>query len=214
VAAKFNDNGAGVRGDMKAVLKAILLDSEARDRNVALSGSFGKQREPIVRLVNLVRAFRGAAATGEFSYWYTQIIDYGLGQQFFFAPSVFNFFAPDYSPQGSVANAMLVAPEFQITTDSQLLGTSNTMYAQINWGYGFKENDPVNLVFSEFTPLAADPPRLVDQLDLLLTGGMTGVTTRNAIIGAVSAEPAANAVERVRKAAYLFAISPDYAIQK
>jgi len=196
------------------VLKAILLDSDARDRNVALSGSFGKQREPIVRLANLARAFKGASATGEFSYWYTQIIDYGLGQQFFFSPSVFNFFAPDYSPQGPVANAMLVAPEFQITTDSQLLGTSNTMYAQINWGYGFGENNPVNLNYAEFTPLAGEPPKLVDQLDLLLTGGMTSITTRNAIIGAVSAEPAANITERVKKAAYLFAISPDYAIQK
>jgi uncharacterized protein (DUF1800 family) len=214
VAAKFNNNGTGVRGDMKAVIKAILLDTEARDRNVALAGSFGKQREPIVRLANLVRAFKGSSPNGQYQFWYTQIIDYGLGQQFFMSPSVFNFFAPDYAPQGPVANARLLAPEFQITTDSQLLGTSNTMYALINWGYGFGNNNPVNLDYSEFAPIAGDPPKLVDQLDLLLTGGMTSATTRNAIIGAVSAEPAANAVERVRKAAYLFAISPDYAIQK
>ncbi len=214
VAAKFNNNGSGVRGDMKAVIKAILLDSEARDRNLALGASFGKQREPIVRLANLVRAFKGASASGEYSFWWTQIIDYGLGQQYFYSPSVFNFFAPDYAPQGPVANAGLLAPEFQITTDSQLLGTSNTMYAQINWGYGFKENDPVNLNLSEFIPAAADPAVLVDQLDLLLTGGMTSTATRNTIIGAVSAEPAANAPERVRKAIYLYAISPDYAIQK
>ncbi len=214
VAAKFNDNGVGVRGDMKAVIKAILLDTEARERNSALGAQFGKQREPIVRLANLVRTFKGTSPNGQYQFWYTQIIDYGLGQQYFMAPSVFNFFAPDYTPQGPLATARLVAPEFQISTDSQLLGTSNTMYALINWGYGFGNNNPVNLNYGEFIPVANDPAKLVDQLDLLMTGGMTATATRNAIIGAVSAEPAANAAERVKKAVYLFAISPDYAIQK
>jgi endo-chitodextinase len=214
VAAAFANNGAGVRGDMKAVIKAILLDPEARDRNAALGSGFGKQREPIVRLANLVRAFKGTSPNGEYQFWYTQIIDYGLGQQYFMSPSVFNFFQPDYAPQGPVANAALLAPEFQISSDSQLMSAANTMYALIFWGYGFGDNNPVNLNYAEFVPVANDPALLVDRLDLLMTGGLTSTATRNAIIGAVSAEPAANAAERVKKAVYLFTISPDYAIQK
>ena len=214
VAAKFNNNGSGVRGDMKAVIKAILMDTEARDPTTATGTRYGKQREPVIRIGNLVRAFNGKSTSGRYGFWNLEAQDYGVGQAHFRSPSVFNFFAPDYAPQGAIADAKLVAPEFQITTDTQIIVSSNVMKYLIYYGYGATDVTTVNLDFTNVTSLAADPAKLVDKLDLLMTAGNLSALTRTAVINAVSAYPAAQTKERAQAAVYLIALSPDFAIQK
>ncbi len=212
VAAVFNNNGAGVRGDMKAVIKAILMDTEAR--GTTISAQFGKQREPIIRFANLVRAFNGTSTSGRYGLAYLDSIEYGMGQTFFRSPSVFNFYQPDYAPQGPIADANLVAPEFQITTDTQIIASSNVLKYLIFYGYGADDATRVNLNFTNVQSLASNPTALVDKLDVLLTGGNLTPATRTAIITAVNAHAATDLKERVRSAVYLIVLSPDFVIQK
>ena len=214
VATVFNNNGAGVRGDMKAVLKAILMDAEARSTASAAGAQFGKQREPVVRFSNLVRAFNGTSPSGRYGFWYLDSIEYGMGQGHFKSPSVFNFFDPAYAPQGPIADAKLVAPEFQITTDTQIISSSNFTKYLIYYGYGAEDVTRVNLNYASVQSLAADPATLVDKLDLLLTAGNLSPATRTAVIAAVGAYPAALLKERTQAAVYLIAVSPDFVIQK
>ncbi|MEM8934376.1 MAG: DUF1800 family protein, partial [Acidobacteriota bacterium] len=118
VAAAFDDNGMGVRGDMKAVFKAILLDTEARDESKLTDPTFGKVREPFVRWVQLGRTFHATSPTGRFRHFggldpggenVDNIEVVFLGQYPFFSPSVFNFFSPTHQPAGTLTNADLVA---------------------------------------------------------------------------------------------------------
>ena len=214
VAAKFSNNGSGVRGDMKAVIKAILMDAEARDPTVTAGANYGKQREPVMRIGNLVRAFNGTSTSGRFGFWNLESQDYGMGQAHFRSPSVFNFFKPSYAPQGPIANAKLVAPEFEITTDTQIIASSNILKYLIYYGYGALDTNNVKLSFTNVTSLASDPAKLVDKLDLLMTGGNLSPLTRSAVITAVAAYPAAQLKERAQAAAYLIALSPDFVVQK
>ena len=214
VAAAFNNNGGGVRGDMKAVIKAILMDKEARDPLIAAGAQFGKQREPVIRFGNLVRAFNGASPTGRYGFWYLDGVEYGLGQAHFKAGSVFNFFSPTYAPQGPIADAKLVAPEFQITTDTQIIASTNFLKYLIYYGYGADDPTSVKLNFTNVQSLASDPAKLVDKLDVLLTAGNLSPLARTAIINAVTAYPAAQLKERAQAAVYLIAVSPDFIVQK
>ena len=214
VAAVFNNNGSGVRGDMKAVIKAILMDTEARDPTLAKGDRYGKQKEPVLRVGNLVRAFDGSSTSGLFGFWSLEYQDYGVGQAHFRSPSVFNFFKPGYAPQGPIADAKLVAPEFEITTDTQIIASSNILKYLIYYGYGALDSNKVKLNFSNVASLASDPAKLVDTLDLLMTGGNLSALTRTAVIAAVSAYPATSLTERAQAAAYLLTVSPDFVVQK
>ena len=124
VAQAFADNGQGVRGDLKAVIRAILLDYEARAATLPTGTFYGHQREPTLRLANLYRAFGASAASGKYAVGNQTNT---LGQTPLYAPSVFNFYSPDYTRRGAIAEAGLVAPEFQITTTSQAITSANKM---------------------------------------------------------------------------------------
>ncbi len=117
VAAAFADNGAGVRGDLSAVIKTLLLDPEARDPARLADAAFGKLREPFLRCVNLARAFNATAQDGFYS---LDAFNLDHLQQPFNSPSVFNFFLPTYSPPGPLTQAGLTAPGFQLVNDSSL----------------------------------------------------------------------------------------------
>ncbi|WP_395748212.1 DUF1800 family protein [Prosthecobacter sp.] len=139
VAAKFNDNGSGVRGDMKAFIKAILTDPEARDPAMMDSPTFGKMLEPFLRVVNLVRAFNGASVSGRYPLDQFNL-DHQQDPQN--SPSVFNFFLPGHSPAGPVTQMGLVAPEFQILNATSAITGANYFYNAIGnndmarWGSG------------------------------------------------------------------------------
>jgi len=218
VAAAFNDNGQGLRGDMRAVVKAILLDPEARDTSFMNDPTHGMLREPFVRYVHLLRALETQSTTGTFKNngYYTNHV---LKQYPMKSPSVFNFFLPAHQPLGPVADAGLVAPEFQITTSVSAITGINFMNAVTFGQYVLEvpedEEDEmsISLDIAEAESISGDLDALIDYLDLLLTYGTLSDEMRQVIKNAIEPldeEP----MYRVFGALYLFTISPEYAVMK
>lgn len=228
VASVFNNNGKGVRGDMAAVVRAVLLDPEARDAAQAAGPNAGKLREPVVRMANWARAFGAASASGDWLIGSTSG-NTSLGQTALTSPSVFNFFRPGYSPPNTrVGGAGLVAPEFQIVDEVTVAGYLNTMQTAIDGGVGTATNG-VRDVRADYAPLmalAGDVSALVDRVDLLLTYGQMTATTRSRIVQAVGGvtvpaatganQAAINAAltNRAKLAVYMTMASPDYLVQR
>lgn len=215
VAAAFADNGGGVRGDMKTLIRAILLDPEARSSSAGARPGWGKLREPVIRLANWARAFGATSVSGDFTIRNVADPSTALAQNPLRAPSVFNFFRPGYVPPSTaIASAGLVAPEFQITGETSVAGYLNYMRMVVSSGAGGGDvrSDYVNEV-----ALADDPDRLVDRVQLLLTAGRMSAATRVAIRDAVASIPAgaANApLSRAKLAIYLTLASPEFVVQK
>jgi len=216
VAQVFGNNGAGVRGDLGAVVRAILLDYEARSPALLGAVGHGKLKEPLLRATGFLRACGAASDSGRYN-----IDAYpGLVQAPLRAPTVFNFFQPDYARAGILAGAGLFAPEFQIMTDTSGITMPNFFHFYI---YNVKPAAPspdtrevIYLQPDALLPLARTPGPLVDQLNLLLCAGTMSAATGNRIVAALTALPAASAaddLERVRAAIYLTVTSPDGAIQ-
>jgi uncharacterized protein (DUF1800 family) len=222
VAAVFQDNGSGVRGDMKAVITAILLDPEARDAvSAAGNPQYGKIREPLLRFTEWARAFTAQSRTGGYYMGTTEGPIWGLGQMALRSPSVFNWFAPGYVPPGtSIEQAGLVAPEMQITNVSTVVGYLNFMQYAI--GADDTNGPDLYSAYGAELGLADAPDQLVDRVNLLLMAGQMDSTLRSQIINAVSAIPipasgqtaidAARAA-RVKTAIYLTMASPSFAAQ-
>jgi uncharacterized protein (DUF1800 family) len=185
VAAAFADNGSGIRGDMKAVIRAILLDPEARDPAMMSQPTWGKLREPFLRCVNLARAFNATSPSGYFA-----LDQFALAhlQDPMNSPSVFNFFLPTHSPSGPIAQLGLTAPEFQIVNAATAVSGANYFWEHIlsdlqYWGAGdanyavrLNLNAELAMVTSgdinSNTPAGAlDPDPLLRRLDMVLTGG-------------------------------------------
>lgn len=220
VAQVFADNGQGVRGDLGAVVRAILLDHEARSSDVAATASFGKLKEPMLRITALLRAFEGGANNGRYNYLNTEN---NLGQAPLRSPTVFNFFEPNYVQPGVLATAGLYAPEFQIVTDLTAITVPNQLWNLI---YFNRSSTDMNqgtpgIKLDLLTPLARDPQALVDQTNLILAGGMMPKHISDRIVAAISAMPGSttagvtsNDIERVRSAIYLTVTVPQGAVQK
>lgn len=212
VAGAFANNGSGVRGEMKAVIAAILLDPEARSTSSFLNApSVGHQREPLIRLANLYRAFNATSVSGKF------LVDgstFNFGQSPLFAESVFNFFSPFYSPAGAIQNSQLVAPEFQITTDTTVITSANKMRSAVYQQAVPNNPNVIVLDLSAQSALASTPGALVDSLNNLLMGGQMSASTRNIVVNAVNQISAANALERAQTAVHLLVTSPEFVIGK
>lgn len=210
VAQVFRNTG----GDLKAVIRAVLMDPLARR---TLSGAAAvrrsKLREPMLRFVQWARLVQLRATDNQWAVGDLSASD-RLGQSPLRSPSVFNFFRPGYVPLNSGVSADgFVAPEFQITNESTVIGYANFMLSHI-------PGDPQhNLVvdYSEWLPLATDPTRLVDRLNLQLTGRALAAASVDTITRAVRSLPAGNAdqqLRRVQMAFYLMLVSPDYLVQR
>jgi uncharacterized protein (DUF1800 family) len=229
VTAVFNNNGSGVRGDMQAVIKAILLDDEARNSNYINDPHNGKLREPFFRFVQLMRVFHYNNAQNK--YWDAGWDIEETLRQFMFNPaSVFNFFSPTYQPPGPISAAGLVAPEFQLQNSYTAIATMNFWYQRIEWNYilnlpGSNEiingqthdiDQPVSDLSYEII-LATNIANLIDHLDLLLTYGTLSTEMRGIIETAVTDYATTgntpSSRDIVQFAIYLFMISPEYAIQ-
>jgi len=222
VAAVFQDNGAGVRGDMKAVIQAILLDPEARNSVAASSNpQYGKVREALVRYTEWARAFTAQSRNGAFNLGSTEDPIFALGEMSLRSPSVFNWFAPGYVPPNtSIEKAGLLAPEMEMTDVSTVVGYLNYMQSAIG---ADTQNGPD--VFSNYTTeiaLAARPDQLVDRVNLLLMAGEMDATLRSQILSAVNAiaipsgdQNAINAAlaNRAKTAIYLTMAAPAYSSQ-
>jgi uncharacterized protein (DUF1800 family) len=214
VASVFENNGAGVRGDLKAVVRAVLLDAEARDPTVAASATAGKQREPVIRFANLLRATGARSSSGVNGIHELDSSQNGLGQSPLLAPSVFNFYSPDFKPPGPVGDAGLYAPEFQITTETTVVGTLNFLASVIaERGIG-KDDRRLDLDFSGLEALSADPPRLVSWIDSMFMNGAVSAATRDTMTQIVGSVPAAQKSDRVKVALLLTMIAPEFVIQR
>ena len=185
VASVFANNGSGVRGDMKAVIKAILLDTEARDASMISQPTWGKLREPFLRCVNLARAFNATSPSGHYALDQFSIAHL---QDPMNSPSVFNFFLPNHSPSGPLTQLGLTAPEFQIINAASAVSGANYYWNHIMsdlqyWGagnssYAVRLNLSAELAMvtsgninADVPTGALDPDPLLRRLDLVLTGG-------------------------------------------
>ena len=217
----FNNNGIGVRGDMKAVIRAILLDPEARTTRSAQPNSYGKLREPVLRFVQLHRAFDAKIPNGDYAGIYDLTSSDSLGQNPLRAPSVFNYYHPDYSPSGPLGTAQLFGPEFEITNSATLSGFMDFSKYGIIGGFNSSGSDPNKWIkpnYDAYIALANDPAAMVDALSVtLLSAGISG-QFRTQLIDIVTKLTDSNATtqatERFKTALWLMFSSPEYSIQK
>jgi uncharacterized protein (DUF1800 family) len=213
VARAFNGDTTGVRGDMEAVVRAVLLDPEAAAAPTSMA-DFGKLREPVVRYASILRQFGANSSDGfiaNLGYFLQE-----LGKQHpLSAPSVFNFFLPAHSPAGEIAAAGLVAPEFQITTSNSIVGVSNLIDFVILADFVTEAPEPftaVSLNYQEYVDIAPDASALLDRLDIVLTAGTLDSATRLAIEAVITDLDDMNI--RARIAIYMFLLSSDYAVRR
>ncbi len=211
VATIFNNNGSGVKGDLKAVISAILTDSEAL---APPANSVGKLREPIVRLVSWARVFGATSPTDLWDIGNTSDPGNRLGQSPARSESVFNFFRPGYVPPGTtIAQQGLVAPEFQITNESSVASYLNYMQAAIQNGRGEVKANYTN----DWLPLAGDTQKLLDQINLQLAGGSVAATTLGSLktaVDTISMTTASGPLQRVQAAILFVMAAPEYIAQK
>jgi uncharacterized protein (DUF1800 family) len=212
VARAFNGDNTGIRGDMKAVIRAVLLDPEANATPDAM-GNFGKLREPVVRYASLLRQLGATSDDGFIAN--TGYFLQELGKQHpLSAPSVFNFFLPAHSPAGEIADAGLVAPEFQITTSNSIVGISNLIDFIVMADFVTDAPEPfsaVSLSFDDYVGIANDVDELMDRLDIVMTAGTLDAQTRAAIVDVIDDIPEPEL--RTRIALYMLLISSDYAVR-
>jgi uncharacterized protein (DUF1800 family) len=223
VAQVFINDGTGVRGNLQAVITAILMDPEARDSATYVGNpQYGKVRESLLRYTEWARAFTAQSRTGSFDMGSTEDPIYGLGEMWLRSPTVFNWFAPGYTPPNSpISAAGLLSPEMQMTNVSTVVGYINYLQGAI--GANAQGGPDVFSYYSTEMTLAATPDQLVDRINLLLMSGQMSSPLYNQILAAVAAIPiptgdqnAINAalLSRVQTAIYLTVASPDYAAQQ
>ena len=211
VAAVFANNGSGIRGDMKAVIRAVLTDTEARDDTQVASTTFGKLREPVVRLVQWARAFNVTSPTSLWPFGNVSSTANRVGESPGHAPSVFNFFRPGYTPPGTaIAAAGRVAPEFQITNEPSVVSYVNYMQSLIANGAGEAKPD-----YSLLTPIATDSLALLAELNLVLAANqISGATIAlmKTALDTISTATAAGLNNRIYAAIVLVMASPEYLV--
>jgi len=232
VASAFNS--AGARGDMKAVVKAVLMNPEAR----SVSSTSGKLREPVLKLSAYLRAFPFTSDSGDYKVGNTDNPGTALGQTPMRSPSVFNFYRPGYVPPGTeAAKAGLAVPEMQLAQETTAAGYVNFMRDNINSGVGAYNGTINGVTFNrrdlqpDFTAellLADNSSGLVDRLNDRLMYGTMPADLKTQITGAVDkiVIPALNAqktnqaqidtakLNRVKSAIFLTVVSPEFQVQR
>ncbi len=217
--------GTRARGDLAAIIAAILMDDEARDVANRGDPDFGKVREPAIRFTHWARnaQLNSASVLGENNLEpQHQLIETNspgaLAQQAYRSPSVFNFYRPGYLAAGSqTAGAGLVAPELQITTTATVTSFANFMQARIEES---RPNRTFNPQYGPELAIADRADALVDRLNLNLAGGGMTAETRAAIIAAVNSIPvrtnsaAQDRRRRVNAAMLMTVLSSEYYVQR
>lgn len=213
VATVFANNGSGVRGDMKAVIRAILTDTEARTDPSSANTTAGKLREPVIRLTQWARAYKVTSPTNLWPFGNTSSTANRLGESAGHAPSVFNFFRPGYTPPGTtIASAGLVAPEFQITNEPQMVAYVNYMQSLIVNGAGEAKAD-----YSSLTPLATDSQALLNELNLVFAANQISATTiaqMKTALDTISTSTTTGINNRIYAALVLVMAAPEFLVLK
>jgi uncharacterized protein (DUF1800 family) len=208
----FVNNGLGVRGDLAAVIRAILMDDEARNPHFAMqSPSFGKLREPVVRTVALARAFK-LGRHENLVWWQWDSFYAATLQEPMLSPSIFNFYRPDYKAPALIEHG-LVSPVFQITDSFTSISVPNLMWQLLTQGFT-AGTWYYSLDFTNEILLAGNAAALADRMNLLFCRGMMDAETRAELLQAVEAVPIEQPGSRVAVAAYLALCSPSGAIQR
>jgi uncharacterized protein (DUF1800 family) len=215
VAAVFNNNGQGVRGDMKSVVRAILLDPEARG-DIKTDPYYGKLREPVQLVTNIARTFtvKSANLAGQSDGFVTSLTT-PVGQNPFNSPTVFNYYPPDYIIPGTA----MPGPEFGLLTTGTAIGRANAINAMLYNQINPSENSPqgTRLDLSEMQALAASDPTgdlLLDVLNQRMMHNRMSPEMRAAILPAFTAVASTDPLGRARAAIYLVATSSQYQVQR
>jgi uncharacterized protein (DUF1800 family) len=221
VAAVFNDDGSATKGNLKAVLKALLLDDEARSAAGLADPAFGKLREPMLRFVAWARAVNATSPTDTWDVGNTSDAGTRLAQSPLRSPTVFNFFRPGYVPPNSaIGIANLVGPELQITNESTVASYLNYMQRAVSVGVGVGVSAGLADVVGDYTaliPLADNPKSLIDELNTMLAAGQIGATTLATINTALDTLPSGSDAarrNRVYAALLLVLAAPEFIVQK
>jgi uncharacterized protein (DUF1800 family) len=209
VAKVFEDNGKGIRGDMKSIWTAILMDTEARQ--VSVNPNYGKLSEPMVRLLQWGHTFHATSVDGAWSLGYTDS-DTSLGQMPMRSPTVFNYFRPGYVPPNTqLASQNLFAPEFQILTEPTVVSYVNYMAGTVNNARNIKAD------YTYEKTIATEASTLVAHLNLCLASG--ALTTANqalivSAINSIAATTETGILNRIYAGILLVMSSTDYLVQR
>ena len=230
VALIFNDDGSAqhVRGNLQAVVKAILLDPEARDGQWQNPTVFGKLREPLIKLVHLWRSMKADTTNGRVSSLSPYpSIEQQIGEAPLRSPTVFNFFVTNYQQSGEILSRGLYSPEFQILTDSMAVDTPNFIYHQVFCNYTGSEDcygsdDPGVLQIAapaDASLAMSNPSALLDKYNLLFMSGQMSPFMKSILLNRMNAitdgnRGASTGTFRVQHALYLILNSPEYSVQK
>ncbi len=215
VAATFNSNGRGVRGDMAAVTRAVLLDPEAI---AAPAGSIGKLREPVIRVAHWLRSFDARSTSGQYMLA-TELEQ--VSQRALHAPSVFGYFRPGFVPPNTTFSASgTTVPELQIVNESTTAQWVNTAQRMAGSGLGWAGT--ANDVIANLQPLAdlvatGNADSLIQRLNLLLFAGRMSPALKQELLESMASVPGSQAdsqLNRARVALFLALASPDYLVQR
>lgn len=235
VASVFNDNGSGVRGDMGAFVKAILLDEEALDCYWSDDEKNGMLRSPILRLTQLLSGLKAETENGIF--WSSGgVYELWTGQHPLGAQTVFNFYSPEYVPDADFAYLNIVGPEFQILNSSTSSNYVNFwlialmrdfLYETYEFEFPNYLNDLTRIPYIQdkeaydtylsdplWMDLAFSPEELVDYLDILLANGQLSDDTKNSIVESMKRSNIIDPINSAYYAAYMVMINPEYIIMK
>ena len=214
-------NGNGGRGDLNAVIHAILLHPEARTPSLSIDNTYGKLREPLIKFISYSRSFNLTSLNTYGLYPFAYLYD-KIGQEPYLYPNVFNFYRSDFQPLGEILNNNLEAPEFQPFTDVTAVGLPNCIRWLIYEGIRRDTNDTGigqrwysqgNLDLSYEISIAYNNDTLIDHLDLLLTAGRLTEDNRQAIknhLQSISGNSESNREQKVKDALWLFCILPEF----
>lgn len=210
----FANNGNGVRGDLEAVIRAILTDDEARNNSFITVNTYGKLKEPLIRYLGLLRAFEAKSPTGRYGNWNPE---FAYLQRALGSPSVFNFYKPSFQLPGPIRDQGLVSPEFQITSETTVVTVANEMNEATNRGHHdynhWNESMPL-LQLQRELQIHDNTEALLDHLDLLLFAGQMSANTRTIATNMYNNLEDSNAVDRITSLIYVLVLSPEYVVQR
>jgi len=215
VAETFNDNGKGVRGDMAAVFKAILLHPEARSCESLMSPAQGKLQEPMVRLMERTRNYKIIPDANNKIYTDGGDSRWRFDQNILSAPNVFNFYLPTYSPLGALRSNNLLGPEFQMHNSTSSIRWANSVMSPdwlMNYYWRMQREGFYEIEISDLYPYANDTEALINQFDKRFTRGQLTLRTRRLM--KYNMERNLNTKNRIHSSLGILLLSPEYNILK
>ena len=223
VAQVFANDGTGTRGNLAAVVTAILSDYEARSEVVNADAGYGKLKEPLLRVSALLRALNASSGNGRYNEYVAGAAQNGpylanpttyFEEEALNSPTVFNFFAPSFIVPGPISSAGLVAPEFQITDATSAANTPNALNTFVFNRIAPQPSNLLTMDFSSLTPLTGSLPSLLAQLNLTFCGNaMTPATSARITAELQALGGSATPLEIAQNALYLTVTSPEAAVQ-